>query len=406
MIVKFYLVKHSKDSTRAMIRASFCWHGKRLQISTGESINPGNWNTRRGTSATYVLRSQEWATHINQKLADIKKFAGDLNYEYLQRTDRLTAGKLRAEYRKKFLFWKPDNSSLQTAGLTILQMLEKALEFKKKTTRGRTFETYQTTFNHFTAYMKAAGLQQADQIDKYMCSDFERYLVEKFSSNATINNNTQFFTTLLNQAVKMNLLDANPFRRTVLTSEEIVNLAYSDEQTRMIMDHLDRHDKNLKHFCQFIYYSFARPIELRRIRISDINFSERILFVSGRGKNRTNRPIEILDPFMNLIEEMNLKSYPQNYYVFTYAGRPGEAPVHKNHFNYAFRDHMNELGLDSRYTMYSFKHYGVIKHFLSGYDLRWLQDQTGHKDITNLMRYLRSLGMKINRAKNQDVPAI
>jgi integrase len=72
----------------------------------------------------------------------------------------------------------------------------------------------------------------------------------------------------------------------------------------------------------------------------------------------------------------------------------------------AKRTGFKESNVSREFTAYGFKHTGVIRHFLAGFDLRWLQDQTGHKDISNLMKYLRSLGLKVNRAINIKAPMI
>lgn len=409
MKVNFYHRKSKGTGEGAgHIEVSFSWEGNRVQVTTGEACLLKYWNSKRRNGAeNYVLKGQSWWAHKNKKLRDIKTWAGDIYYEYTLQEKKLTTDLLKKVYRDKFLSTGEQTveSQQEINDITIKAAFDIAMEKKKAVTRAKTAITYQTTVNHFMEFLGDKANESIDNLNSTLCNSFIDHLIQKKFANKTLNNQSLFLSTLLNTMVKSEILKANPYKPTFYPEEETTHFAFTENQIKDIFTELKSYDKIMYLNAAMIFYGFLRPKELRSLRIENIKLKDNVIFLPANvSKNRISRTIEILPPLKDIIMKYDL-NYPGHFFVFG-KEEPGPLPVGTNYFNTKFREFFTEMELGSEYTVYSFKHTGVIMHFLAGFDLRWLQDQTGHKDISNLMKYLRSLGLKVNRSKNIQAPLI
>jgi hypothetical protein len=68
----------------------------------------------------------------------------------------------------------------------------------------------------------------------------------------------------------------------------------------------------------------------------------------------------------------------------------------RNSMRDKFKALVKPLGYGSEYTLYSFKHAGVVKAYKSGIDLKSLQRQGRWHSIEMVDKYLKSLGLTEN----------
>jgi len=57
--------------------------------------------------------------------------------------------------------------------------------------------------------------------------------------------------------------------------------------------------------------------------------------------------------------------------------------------------------LGSDYTLYSWKHSGVVAAYNAGVDIKTIQSQCRHQSLEQTDIYLKSLGLGINKAINK-----
>jgi integrase len=146
-------------------------------------------------------------------------------------------------------------------------------------------------------------------------------------------------------------------------------------------------------FVQMLYYTCARPVELCRLRISDIR-ENTILFRSENSKNKKAQHVMIPPQLQVVIEQSGLRSFPPNYFVFSATGKPGAKQIGEKHFYKRQVALLKKLGYnDAPYTLYSYKHTAVCQMYMAGIDIKSIQAQCRHSDIKQTDTYLKDLGL-------------
>ena len=100
---------------------------------------------------------------------------------------------------------------------------------------------------------------------------------------------------------------------------------------------------------------------------------------------------------LNVIIEMKLFDYPQHYHIFGRQREPGDTMIGENGMIKRLRPILTKLGFSSDYTLYSFKHTGVIRAYQSGVGIKGIQLQCGHANPETTDIYLKSLGLGDNK---------
>lgn len=165
---------------------------------------------------------------------------------------------------------------------------------------------------------------------------------------------------------------------------------FQRHQIIRIKNRLIEQDYQLWMFCQFVYYCFIRPGELRMIRVGDIHFDEwKICVRAGISKNKKQQYVTI--PFAFRPELENLKRRSPNEYIFF--NLDATKPVGMNYMTRRFRKVISELGFGLEYQMYSWKHTGAVAAVRAGVGLKELQIQLRHHSLDEVNKYLRQLGV-------------
>jgi integrase len=66
-----------------------------------------------------------------------------------------------------------------------------------------------------------------------------------------------------------------------------------------------------------------------------------------------------------------------------------------------FRKLTRDLNLSKDYTLYSWKHSGVVAAYKAGIDIKTIQSQCRHQSLEQTDIYLKSLGLNVNLAINK-----
>lgn len=148
------------------------------------------------------------------------------------------------------------------------------------------------------------------------------------------------FQVLVDREIILN----NPFKNFKKHKEygSRKNLAFNEDQISEIKKNIEEKDPELWLFIQFIYYCFLRPNEIRQLEHRYIHPVEKQIFI------------------------------PSN--------------ISKN-------------GKD--YTLYFWKHSGVIAAYKAGVDIKTIQSQCRHHSLEQTDIYLKSLGLGVSQAMNK-----
>lgn len=283
------------------------------------------------------------------------------------------------------------------------------LSFSEQTTKKRTYQSYFSDLNHLLNFLEKYNLQNTtlSQFTNQHANKFlDDIIVLKKLSTRRRNNLKGTMSTLFNFYRKRKIIEENPFSDIQkLPSVAGKHVAYTPEKLAKFKAVIMREEPQLWLFITFIYYAFIRPgEELRRLRIRDLRKST-INIAGENAKNNTTQHIQIPEALQAIIEENNLRSYPEDFYVFSH-GQPGEKLVGKNYFYNKHKVLLKKMGFDQKHDLYSWKHTGAIALFQATQNIELIRRQCRHSDIATTQKYLRDLGCFIDYDEINKFPAI
>lgn len=88
-------------------------------------------------------------------------------------------------------------------------------------------------------------------------------------------------------------------------------------------------------YLSIIYYAWPRPVEISRLRISNVDLERDIIsFASNDTKNLSYASVQIVPQLKKLLESIALHRYPQDYYLFSRDGmKPGPMPLGESYIS-------------------------------------------------------------------------
>jgi integrase len=230
-------------------------------------------------------------------------------------------------------------------------------------------------------------------------------LHDKDLAPKTVNNTISHLSMFWDRAVEEQLTDQNPFKlltKTRLRDKPVNPSAavrfepITDSEMVKLFDELRAAGEfNFIVFLGFVYYAWARPVEILRLTVADIELERSLIhFKACKTKNGQSAYVQIVPPLMELIDSLNLKNYPGTHFIFSDNYQPGERMLSKNNPSTRWRDKVkNKIGIQK--DMYALKHTGNIEYLLRNkgmQDLKWQQRQNRHSDLVTTEKYIKKIG--------------
>lgn len=291
--------------------------------------------------------------------------------------------------------------------LTLLNAIEWVKEQKQadghRKSYYRTFSTLKNTLEKWLNHNAQPDFP-LKQFNEQDARNFFNYLRdEQKRSNKTINNAIDNLGIAFNYLQKdKEIWKRNPIQTiTTLPVISQKHAAYSDKQIatvkKKIAEYKTPRAKQLQLFINFIYYLFIRPNEAVQLRVQNIDLKENRLMIKGRtSKTKFDEYVELPLPVRKAIIDAKLMKYPGEYFVFGLPGVPDSKGLTVQTFWKLHRKILNKTELaklDSQFTLYSYKHSGVISLYKLTKDIKRIQRQCRHKTLEQTNTYLRDLGL-------------
>jgi len=203
-------------------------------------------------------------------------------------------------------------------------------------------------------------------------------------------------------------LDINPAKGLFFLKEESGgNIAYTPEQVAVLKPAIIKESRRLWCFVTFLLYGFIRPAEIGRLKVHMVNLVKGEIRLPGTiTKNGKPRTVTVSPHFKDYILQLELSQYSPDDYIFGYNLLTCKVPFQKNFASRLHTKIARELGFGSDYTLYSWKHTGVVLHYKAGIDIKTLQKQIGHQSLHETDVYLKSLDLYENSEIVDKSPAI
>ncbi len=176
-------------------------------------------------------------------------------------------------------------------------------------------------------------------------------------------------------------------------------MAFNEKQMAAIKKILQEKDPGMWLFIQFIYYCYLRPYEVRQLKHSFLRLDKNQIYVPGHiSKNGKEGYVTMPESFCGVLTESKEFNSGQEYF---FQSRGEVKPISKNVMGVRYRNLTKDLNLSSDYTLYSWKHSGVVAAYRAGIDIKTIQSQCRHQSLEQTDIYLKSLGLNVNLAVNK-----
>jgi integrase len=273
------------------------------------------------------------------------------------------------------------------------------LEIKKNTTAATSYSGFKSNINSFEKWLIKNGFNKrfVSSINKKVVTTYLNEL-SKDKSSRTRNNIRISISTLFqvledNEIIEKNFIKSIP----ILKANPQKNKTYTLKQENDLFEYMVQNDKQLMLFVQFVSFNFLRPIEVCRLKVSDISLEDKTLYV--KAKNKAVK-LKIIPDIM--IKELEfLKDCNQDHYIFTSKGVDYSTVSdedRRDYFSKRFKKVKDKFGLGKDYGLYSFRHTFItklyselVKNSTPNEAKSKLMIITGHNTMNALEQYLRDI---------------
>ncbi|MDC6388781.1 site-specific integrase [Maribacter sp. PR1] len=289
-------------------------------------------------------------------------------------------------------------------GMEIHKAMEFGLQIKKNTLSANSYPKFK---NHITRFQKWLRSERPDlkgirEIDKKIIVAYLNSMLSTSSSRNRNNGRTclsSLFTTLENNEIieenfikKINVLKTKPKR----------NKTYTPEQLERLEKYMKENDPLLLLYVYFVSYNMLRPVEVCRLRVSDIDKADKKLYIRAK-----NKPVKIkIIPDILLSKLPDLSVMQPDHFLFTpYGfGEPWNLKEvdRRNYFSRRFKKIKDIFKLGDEYGLYSYRHtnigmmYREMSKSMSPMEVKSkLMLITGHTTLIALEKYLRDIDAEL-----------
>jgi integrase len=293
----------------------------------------------------------------------------------------------------------------------LIDTMQHVCKLKWDGLRPRTHHTYKVVIDIFYRWLNSTGYRDLEpkEFEYFHAQQYMDHLSTKQKiQGRTWNNHLAFIKIFFNYLVEREIIDKNPFKqiKKQAQAKSVRNYAFTKSEYEKLCNHLKLKNRWLYCFNMFIYYGALRQKEISMLKIKDIDFSNRNIFINGEvSKNKKAESVVITANFLEIINSMNLHEYPDDYYIFGYGCKPGSQ--YNNTFDklsVKTKRIIRKLGINENCTQYSFKHYGIIKlYYATRHNIQAVSQHCRHYSISVTQNYMKSLGFVDNKAVREAV---
>lgn len=174
---------------------------------------------------------------------------------------------------------------------SFIKVFQKGVDIKDgETTSERSRHNYRNYANIILPRLDESkvGKKAAAQFTRQDVYKFLDYLTKVRKVGATRNNYQEYFSNICNVLVERGLLSENPVKGIVkLKTQGRRHVPFTPAQREILETWMKSNDREFYRFTRLICYGFLRPIEILRIKVSQVDLENRIILVwAGNAKNR------------------------------------------------------------------------------------------------------------------------
>lgn len=355
-----------------------------------------------------LIRKRVFSKELSQ-IADTKMLQSKAAIWCAELNEALHNGHVHETTSKQF-----DITPFNFRGFTLLRAVEYAKATKESEHKNGT--NYQKNIYNLKLFFQHKGITEKyllKQLNRTFVAQYKTFLrTDRNLGPVTVNSLLSNLHTAVETLRKLDeklLPLANPVRS--FQREKVVKkkrAAYSPQQMARLRELIEPHDKQLLLYLQFIYFTLARPTELKNLRVGHIRLDVNKILIAGEtAKTGIEQYVNISQTLASLIAHSGIMNYAADLYVFSNAGHPAPTRVGYNYFYKRYVPYLNATGfkkITPGLDLYSWKHSGAIALYMATKDAALVQAQCRHTTLAQTSDYLRDLGIFIDHEGFNKVP--
>lgn len=261
----------------------------------------------------------------------------------------------------------------------------------EKNASPHTINNYRRDLEQFSAYLSTRKVS-LKEIDHRVLRGFLAKLYQKQDKKSTVSRKLAAIRSLFQFCIKKKWLEDNPAKlvSTPRQDKPVPSFLSEEEMTRFL--ELPESDKPLdlrdKSLLELLYATGVRVSELVGINVPDVNFSDQLIRVKGKGKKE--RIVPFGEPARNSLQDyfrvrrtLNKGKIDEEAVFLNFRGerlttRSVERIVAK---------YIRRTAMQRKVSPHSLRH-SFASHLLSrGADLRVIQELLGHESLATTQKY-------------------
>lgn len=272
-----------------------------------------------------------------------------------------------------------------------------------------TIDSYQRDINEFIDFMNEEDIKSYEDVEYVYLRGYLMKLYQRHLSTNTINRKISSLKNFYRYMVKQKWLTKNPFLLvdSLKTPKRNPDFLYIDEMMGLL-DSIDTSSPlgiRNKAMLELMYATGIRCSEVVNLKISDIDFGQKIILVHGKGEKDRYVPFH---------------DYAKKWLVSYLEEVRGELVVHQNHC-YVFvnnrGNHMTNRGIEDILNRIAYQYDSTMKihphtirhsfasHMLdAGLDIRLVQQLLGHSSLSTTQIYTHITKEKLKQVYHQSHP--
>lgn len=240
--------------------------------------------------------------------------------------------------------------------------------------------------------------------DEYLT---EKFVVQKISST-TYNNYLVFWKTAWEWFIRKGYCKENPFKDfNVKKRSEKIREIIPPEWDQKIIDYCIHNNPRLALVCQLVYGSFLRPLEICRLKVSDIHFDKSAIFVQPKAaKTGKARWAVLPEATIQMMFELNVDKLPGDLYLITDDLTPGRKPTQTRKVDKHWDKMRDSIRMPKEYQLYSYRDTGITFLRAQGVPDYIITNLTGHETLEMLTKYTHAPKQEALHAASQFLPGL
>ena len=277
----------------------------------------------------------------------------------------------------------------------------------------RTINSYFHTLKKLDAYFRQMGIEDEKQILEKHIIDYLGQLKNKGATHGVYFRATYEIKKYFKYLETEKIIFISPTANIELPKDvRIPTKVLSKKEVTILLDNIKTDNPQgvrVRTILELLYSSALRPGEVTNIKISDIDFSKKILFIR-LSKNKKDRVVPVTDKAIYWIEKYIKEVRPKflknknNNYLFI----PHYKPCNKEKLNYRdifyiIKRYFIQNNL-KRFKLYSLRSSSATHLLLNGMSILHIQKLLGHNEVTTTKSYLQLKTLELKSILNTNHP--